>query len=610
MLSNPISIFAQNRTQLLDSLKRLDVSKYPDTTVVEIYTSLANFSKEPDIQEKYALLLQEKAKKTDLVSHMRVFLYLGNAHKQRGNFEKALENYLSSLEIAKKLTYVQQAMIDLTIADTYKGVKNYAKAIDYYHSAKSQYLKNGLPAFEDSLYLTSTYINLGDQFLIQKSYDSAMKYFRNAEFLSSRLPSRPDVLAITRGNIAIVHALLGDDIAAQTEISECINYLVSIKSWFTAAEFLSYMIDLYIEKNQFDLASQYTNQLNEISDKYGFKKGAEEANYRFYKIAELQGDFESALIYHKKYISYRDSLINVKAIQEMADLHEKFEVGQKQAEVDLLTAEKRIQRIIIWATTGGTLLVLLLLAIVYRNYKEKNRINKKLEELNKTKDKLFSIISHDLRSPVHAFSGVGRLIKFAVEGKSHEELLEISEHVEKSSNDLSDLLDGLLNWALQQQGNFSYQPEKVNCRLLIREIIGIFLYSSKSKNIKFKAEIDKTLHMWVDKNMTLTVFRNLVNNALKFTEEGGVIEITVEEGSNYMIFKVIDSGVGIPKDKLKSLFQMGGSQASFGTAGEKGLGLGLQLVNEFVALNRGTIEVESEVGVGTTFIISLPKFKE
>ena len=612
LVSFSILSHGQIHTQL-DSLKKIDLNNYPDSIVKNIYTTLANKSSDPQEKIKYANLLLNVSS-NDPLSLMQGNMYIGIAKRNNGDFKSALEFYFKSLEYAKQLTFSEQSLINLTIGDTYKSATHFENAYKFYSKARILYQDNGVRNEQDSANLTVVYTNIGDLFLLQRQYDSALINFKKAENLALGF-EQEYYLAAIQGNIAIVYAAIGEIDSAEKEIVKCVNRLIELQYWDIGVDFLRYLVEIYEEQEKFSLALKYARQMEAISTEYGLKSLSASANLKLSEIMQSKGEYDSALSFYKKYVSLKDSVLNLETVQKMADQRTEFEVGQKQTELDLVSAQKKTQEIILYAVVGGAFLLLALIVVIYRNSLEKNRINKiladqktQLEDLNHTKDKLFSIISHDLRSPVHAFAGIGQLIKFAVEDNSHEELLEISGHVEKTSKDLSDLLDGLLSWALQQQGNFKYEPEKINCKSLTDEISGIFLYAAKSKNIKLTSDISNDLEIWADKNMTLTIIRNLVNNALKFTDEGGEVSMSASEEGELVKIRVSDNGIGIPEDKLNTLFKSDGSKASYGTAGEKGLGLGLQLVYEFVSMNNGTVEVESAEGKGTTFIVSLPKY--
>jgi signal transduction histidine kinase len=175
-----------------------------------------------------------------------------------------------------------------------------------------------------------------------------------------------------------------------------------------------------------------------------------------------------------------------------------------------------------------------------------------------------------------------------------------------SASQLSALLDNLLNWAVSQQGEFPYAPEQVNIAELTTELQGVFQNMSSAKNIELAFEVEADITAFVDRNSTMTILRNLVGNALKFTESQGKITLSAEVAQDQTIIKVQDTGVGIPQEKLSTLFQLQEKKSTWGTDGEKGIGLGLQLAFDFAAMNKGNISVESETGVGTTFIVVLP----
>jgi signal transduction histidine kinase len=305
----------------------------------------------------------------------------------------------------------------------------------------------------------------------------------------------------------------------------------------------------------------------------------------------------------------------------MADMRTEYEVSQKQNEVDLLEQEKRTQQIVGYAMAVVILLIIVLVIVLYRTGKQRQLVNTQLakqnatvesqrdqlEGLNNTKDRFFSIISHDLRGPVNAFAGVAELIRFYVKDKAYDELVEVTEHIDQSSSQLSGLLDNLLNWAVSQQGEFPYSPEQVNISELATELHGVFQNMSSAKNIQLAMDVAPEVTAFVDRNSTMTIIRNLIGNALKFTESQGTITLSALVDKNQTIIKVQDTGVGIPKEKLSTIFQLLEKKSTWGTGGEKGLGLGLQLAYEFAEMNQGAISVDSEVGVGTTFTVVLPR---
>ncbi|MEQ8239017.1 MAG: response regulator [Cyclobacteriaceae bacterium] len=232
-----------------------------------------------------------------------------------------------------------------------------------------------------------------------------------------------------------------------------------------------------------------------------------------------------------------------------------------------------------------------------------------LNEINaqkKLKDRFFAIVSHDLRGPVNSFQGLTAILENYIRKQKYDELGAMIAEVGQASDQLSSLLDNLLNWASSELSIIPYNPEQIDAFEMTEELIRIFQSSARVKNITLTNHIPLESSFWADLNTTQTIFRNLINNALKFTPEDGRVEFSASNEGSFMSISVTDTGIGVPQDKLEEIFKLQAHKSTFGTEGEKGVGLGLQLVNEFVKMNQGKVEVKSEIGVGTTFLVTLP----
>jgi len=235
------------------------------------------------------------------------------------------------------------------------------------------------------------------------------------------------------------------------------------------------------------------------------------------------------------------------------------------------------------------------------------KLNEEIVAQRDLKDRFFSIISHDLRGPVSSFQGISSIIRLYIKENRFDDLKHMSEEIDKSVYQLSTLLDNLLNWASQQQSQIPYNPEKIHVIKMVNNLFETFRSTAISKKISLNNKVDQNSEVWADYNTATTIFRNLINNALKFTPEGGSVDLGCSGNGNCNEIIVRDSGVGIPSEKLKDLFKLKDKMTTYGTKGEKGVGLGLQLVYEFTKLNKGELNVSSEEGKGTTFMVSLPK---
>ncbi|HET8858674.1 HAMP domain-containing sensor histidine kinase [Marivirga sp.] len=229
---------------------------------------------------------------------------------------------------------------------------------------------------------------------------------------------------------------------------------------------------------------------------------------------------------------------------------------------------------------------------------------KKVDELNKVKNKLFSIISHDLRGPIVSLKGIlGLYKKRAV---SEEEFKQLTHNLENDLYSSSNLLDNLLAWSKSQMQGLEINKTKINLNDELLILKQLFESQLKSKGITIEISIAENHSILVDKESIQIVFRNIISNAIKFTPLGGKISISSKKHNDEMIkLEVTDSGVGIPPEKLNQLFQIS-KDTLIGTSSSNGAGIGLLLVKEFIELNNGEVSVDSTLGKGTSFRILLP----
>ena len=234
--------------------------------------------------------------------------------------------------------------------------------------------------------------------------------------------------------------------------------------------------------------------------------------------------------------------------------------------------------------------------------------NAKLHELNASKDKFFSIISHDLRGPFQALLGYSELIEETIDTASKDEIKSDIRKLQKTVEQLYALIENLLTWSTIQQGVIKYQLEEVELDQLVEPNLELFTPKAEQKQITLKNSITKGLIVHADSNMVNTILRNLISNALKFTPTGGIIEILTQSYHETDIeITVSDSGIGIKPEDISKLFRIDIPHTNTGTDGEQGTGLGLNLCKDLVEKNGGNIWVESEVGKGTNFKFTLPK---
>jgi len=233
-------------------------------------------------------------------------------------------------------------------------------------------------------------------------------------------------------------------------------------------------------------------------------------------------------------------------------------------------------------------------------------IAEKLKEHNKTKDKLFSIIAHDLRSPFSSILGYAELLHGNIDEFDIEQVREFLGFIKSSTKNTLNLLDNLLSWSKSQSGKIIFSPQKIVLIPVVKETADMLSDAARIKSISIHHQFNADDAVWADLNMFKVVMRNLLANAIKFTDIGGEIEINAKTLQNQMEITVSDNGVGIGAEVIDKLFQVDFKTTTFGTANEKGSGLGLILCKEFVERHKGRIWVESNLGVGSDFKFTLP----
>ncbi len=247
---------------------------------------------------------------------------------------------------------------------------------------------------------------------------------------------------------------------------------------------------------------------------------------------------------------------------------------------------------------------------------ELSQLNKKLNEserelkiLNSNKDKFFSIIAHDLRSPFTSLLGFSEYLASDYNTMSENELKDISENLLKSAKSTFNLLENLLQWARIRTGRIKFNQESFSLKAIINQMMELYKSNAECKNITLEMGLDNDLYAFADLNMVETIFRNLISNSIKFTNQGGKIVVIAKEKEEYAEIQIKDNGVGINKNTLEKLFQIDQNISTKGTQNEEGSGFGLILCKEFVEMNRGEITVQSKIGEGSIFSFTLPLSK-
>jgi len=606
----------------LDRLEALIKKATADTNKVLLINKYVSQLREIDIlkADRYALQGEQLAKALHFKRGLgQAYENLGWLNYRKGEFTKAFEITTEGIRINKEInSKIGLASCFNTIAAINFEQQQYALAIQnfklgytYAHQTK------------DICTASRSLNNIAYCFITQHNPDSA-RHYASLALRENEESKEIYMIGFSKRVLGDVYMEEGNLAKAILNYKECLAIASQVGNNSLLTSTLHRLGKAYNILKQPDRALAYLLRNITIAEKHGYRDELE----RSYKLVSesylIKNELIKAYEYQSRYVILHDSIYNQKNSERVALIQVQFDTEMKQAEIDLLTKDaelKRheINRQQIWMLFGaGCLSLLLLLAFVlfYNNKRFKN-VNTQLEKqnieiqhqaqllqnLNTTKDKLFSIISHDLRSPVARLKGLMEI--FSRNGLSKDEFINLAVDVRQNIDFLYDDLDNLLQWAQSQLRGLQASPTEFNLREVVVEKIELFRSLAMGKDVEILNEVDDSISLFADRNHISLVMRNLLANAIKFSSEGDVIRVSVKEVSENIEVSVIDEGVGMSNEDLLKLFNVETHFTKPGTRKEKGVGIGLIITKEFIESNGGSIWVTSELGKGSTFTFSV-----
>lgn len=254
--------------------------------------------------------------------------------------------------------------------------------------------------------------------------------------------------------------------------------------------------------------------------------------------------------------------------------------------------------------------IYLIVKFLHKNYTQERikveESEKKLVQLNSNKDQFISMLSHDLRSPFNSILGYLEILKSNVHTYDKKTIDEQLNIINASTHNTYQLLEDILLWSTSQSGKIQFAPQKIYLNRIIQGILDFHLINASSKDITIVQVPMENVSIYADLNMLKAIIRNIMSNAIKFTDPGGKIEISAFNNDDHCIISIKDNGKGMSQETIKNLWDFSNLNPQVGTSGEKGAGLGLSLSRDFVLKHYGEINIESEVGKGTIFIVKFP----
>ncbi|MEP0293794.1 MAG: tetratricopeptide repeat-containing sensor histidine kinase [Reichenbachiella sp.] len=535
---------------------------------------------------------------------------LGTCYFFLNNFYKSLEYSHKSLSILEELGLKEEIANILTNIGSLHSIQyNPKEALDYYTKALNIFEELGIK-FKRAVCL----YNISDMHIRIGSYSDALDNLEKSMVILEELNLKT-MIPSGLNNLGNIKKLQKDYTEALTYYNRSLNQSESLGLKGTACDNLIGLAEVHYALKNFNKAEEYGIRGLALADEMSILERQKQIHAVLSKIYEVKKDYKKAYTFHKQFKILSDSLFNEENIKKLAGLEYQYEFDQEkqailleQQKKDVLQAEAfRRQKLVRNAFIYGFVLVLLLVLAIMYNLIQKQKANKKLTALNKSKDDIFSIVAHDLRAPVGNIKAFIELILSNQKNYDHQETMTIMARLGTQSASVFNILENLFAWANSQRQNIVLNASSQPLNHAIESNINLLKDSAKAKNISITNKVNSELAAFYDLMLISTVVRNLLANAVKFTHENGEIIINAEEVEQYVQVSITDSGVGIDPKKVKSIFDPEVYETTLGTNSERGSGLGLKLSHEFVTKHNGKIWVESEVDKGSKFVFTLPR---
>ena len=543
---------------------------------------------------EYSLMAIKELEKRNLKQDLCLaYRNLGQAYYNINDYDKAIEFNLKTLEIENQLGNAAGALSsNKSLAELYSIKKEHRRAIEYYEKVLSNIGPNNDSIKSDVL------PKIGGEYLRFNEYSKALDYLIEGLQINRRTNNKPGLL-ISLNN-------LGDLNLQQRRLKSAEIQLREAR----------------------DIAREIDNK-QELLKNYSLMKALD----------STRRNFANAFVWQREYYNLKNNL-NTAKIQDLkntvTDISISEDIRDYSAnnteliaihEQETLKNLKQIDRykLILYSLIAAFAVVLTILMLIYlqrsnsikytRELEVKNKKiemhneaileqTKHLEDINKVKDRLFSIVSHDLKDSLTSIKGFIDLLK---DGElSTEEFNNLIPELSENANNASLLLFNLLNWSKSQMQSLESNPTLFDIQDVFTDKVHLLEQNVERKNLTIK---DQTLRdfIYADRSMVEIIIQNLLTNAIKFSKTGDTITISNHISNGNSIISIADSGVGISKENIDKLFNKNSSFTTIGTKNEKGTGLGLTICKELVELNNGKIWVESALNVGSTFYVQLPK---
>ncbi len=560
-----------------------------------------------------------------------LFLISGNSFARRDENNQFIDRKAEELAkkrtdlgfLSKTIVFAQHENWDSVLVNTQKLLQQVRdrKVLDFVHYYRGEaFHKKGIfkYALKEFGQIQKTFefypmvrFNQAVIFLSQEKYDWALNLFKSID-TSNQKGVRIDALF---HNTGVCYLHLGNYAESEKHLLIATQRIEERKDYVSLISSYIELGGVYYEQYLDEKAITYYEKAYWLSKKYGSNDLKLTTAHNMAVVEENRKRFDIALAYRKEYESWRDSLNDQNKIYEVAQIEKKLAVAHKQQRVELLETENKLKQ----AELNTYLFAALLLMVIvifgtyfYRQNVLRSRVilhqKQELDLLNATKDQLFSIVSHDLRSSVHALSVSNTKLKDKVEKQEYTSLENQLEENSVIATNTYNMLDNLLNWALLQTEGGYFRQEEHRLSMLIDQVAFNFKGVLNQKEISFENTIPKSVKVFVDAESLKIVLRNFMDNSIKFSNPGAKISVSLQhEDDQFIHFEWKDTGKGMSEETRMKLLSDSPQLTKKDHEKTIGSGLGMNLCKAMLAKNDGKLDIWSRQNEGTKMIVTLKK---
>lgn len=582
-----------------------------------------------------------------------------------GSPEKSLQLASEALQLANEIGYQRGEAYSYRMLASIDGTRDHYLAYSQYlHKAIKLFME-----LQDSVGLANCYITEAIVYGRQLNLESAIQSYQKALpiFRKANMPERT---AVCLSNMGFIYYQMDKYEEARESLVEAIsinesinNTIVLVNSYNNLGLVLVQLGDLKQADQYFEKVLKLNKELKDNSNPEAFVEtligksqiykawGRPDEEKKYLDEAKKYSEkFNYLVLMKQTYLGLSDYYLRVGEYGKLQNTYDRFRIvddsitrqgreneasviasviNATKLESDFENAQDNIvkqdqviaqQRKTLLAAILVSTLFFILLVLLFLSNRSRKRMNKalaahreaidqkntELERLNQTKDKFFSVVAHDLRSPLNSLFGFSNLLVKHAGAMSKEEIQTMGAQLRESVSNTLKMTENLITWARAQMYEEQTNPELVNVRSVIEETFKLSKEEAAKKGVVLKGETDDQAQVYADRNHLLLILRNIVNNAIKYTRPGDEISVTVNGENGQTKIMIDDTGIGMDEDTREKLFSLDGTISHVGTSGERGTGLGLVLVKNFVGRNNGSLSVSSKKDEGTRFVVVLP----